>query len=384
MFDIRTAVIGAGFMGPAHTEALRRLGVQVTGILGVDAAESVSAARKLGLPKAYGSFSEVVKDKTVHAVHITTPNRLHFQMARDALKAGKHVLCEKPLAMNTRETAALVKLAGTSGLAAGVNYNMRFYPLALEAREMVRKGRVGEVYSVVGSYVQDWLLYPTDYNWRVVAEEGGALRAVADIGTHWLDLAQSVTGLKVASVCADLATVHPVRRRPKGEVETFSGKVKKVQATEDVAITTEDCGSILLRFDNGARGCVWVSQTTAGRKNCLRFEIAGAKAALYWDSESPNAMWIGSRDKANETLLKDPGLLSDAVRPFVGYPGGHNEGYPDTFKMCFKAFYSFIAKGDFKTPPPFPTFADGHREVALCEAILKSHNKGGWISLQKE
>ena len=178
--------------------------------------------------------------------------------------------------------------------------------------------------------------------------------------------------------------MHPVRRRPKGEVETFSGKVKKVQATEDVAITTEDCGSILLRFDNGARGCVWVSQTTAGRKNCLRFEIAGAKAALYWDSESPNAMWIGSRDKANETLLKDPGLLSDAVRPFVGYPGGHNEGYPDTFKMCFKAFYSFIAKGDFKAPPPFPTFADGHREVALCEAILKSHNKGGWISLQKE
>jgi predicted dehydrogenase len=381
MFDIRTAVIGAGFMGPAHTEALRRLGVQVAGILGVDAAESASAARRLGLPRAYGSFEEVLRDQTVHAVHLTTPNRLHFQMARDALKAKKHVLCEKPLAMNTRESAALVRLAAASGRAAGVNHNMRFYPLALEARERVRRGAIGDVLSVTGSYVQDWLLYPTDYNWRVLAEEGGALRAVADIGTHWLDLVQSVTGLEVTAVCADLATVHPVRKRPKGEVETFSGKVRKVQATENVAVTTEDCGSVLLRFSNGAKGCLWVSQATAGRKNCLRFEISGSRSALYWDSESPNAMWVGSRDKANETLLKDPGLLSDAVRPYVGYPGGHNEGYPDTFKMCFKAFYAYIAKGDFKAAPAFPTFADGHREVALCEAVLKSHQKGGWVKV---
>jgi predicted dehydrogenase len=381
MFDIRTAIIGAGFMGPAHTEALRRLGIQVTGILGVDENESLSAAKKLGLPKAYRSFKEVLADPQVRAIHITTPNRLHFQMARDALKERKHVLCEKPLAMNTKETAHLLQLAKRTNCAAGVNYNMRFYPLCLEAKEMISKGKVGDVYSVVGSYVQDWLLYPTDYNWRVLAEEGGALRAVADIGTHWLDLAQSVTRLKVTSVCADLRTVHPVRQRPKGEVQTFSGKVRRIQATDNVAVTTEDCGSILLRFENGAKGCLWVSQTTAGRKNCLQFEIAGAKTALYWNSEKPNAMWVGSREKANEVLLKDPGLLSDAVRPYVGYPGGHNEGYPDTFKMCFKAFYSYIAKGDFKAAPTFPTFEDGHREVLLCEAILKSHKKGGWINL---
>jgi predicted dehydrogenase len=382
MHNIRTAIIGAGFMGPAHTEALRRLGVQVAGILGVNEAESTQAARKLGLPKAYLSFTEVLKDKNVDVVHITTPNRLHFQMARDALKAGKHVLCEKPLAMNTRETQALVDLAKKARLAAGVNYNLRFYPLCLEAREMVKQNRLGAIYSIVGSYVQDWLLYPTDYNWRVLAEEGGALRAVADIGTHWLDMVQNITGLHVTAVCADLLTVHPVRKRPKGEVETFSGKVQKIQATDDVTINTEDGGAILLRFNNGAKGVLWVSQITAGRKNCLRYEIGGAKSALYWDSETPNEIWVGNREKANEKLLKDPGLLSEAVRPYVGYPGGHNEGYPDSFKQCFRAFYNYIIKGDYKAKPDFPTFIDGHREVMLCEAILKSHKKGGWVAVE--
>ncbi|NLP08759.1 Gfo/Idh/MocA family oxidoreductase [bacterium] len=382
MHSIRTAIIGAGFMGPTHTEALRRLGIEVAGILGVDEAESTKAAQKLGLPRAYLSYTEVLKDKNVHAVHITTPNRLHFQMARDALKAGKHVLCEKPLAMNTRETAALVDLAKKSKLAACVNYNLRYYPLCMEAREMVQENRLGKVHSIVGSYVQDWLLYQTDYNWRILAEEGGSLRAIADIGTHWLDMVQHITGLRVVALCADLLTIFPVRKRPKGEVESFSGKVQKIQATEDIAVNTEDGGAILLRFDNGAKGTLFVSQISAGRKNCLRWEISGGKSAVYWDSETPNEMWVGHRDKANEKLLKDPGLLSEAVRPYVSYPGGHNEGYPDTFKQCFKAFYAYIAKGDFKAKPTFPTFLDGHREVVLCEAIAKSNKKNSWVTVE--
>jgi predicted dehydrogenase len=379
MFDIHAAIAGAGFMARAHTEALRRLGIQVAGILGVDENESVQAAKKLNLPKAYASFREILNDTAVQAVHIVTPNRLHFQMARDALKAGKHVLCEKPLAMNPKETTELVRLARESNFASGVNYNLRFYPLCLEAREMVQNGKVGDVFSIAGSYVQDWLLHPTDYNWRVLAEEGGALRAVADIGTHWLDLVQRITGLKVTSVCADLKTVHPIRQRPRGEVETFSGKDQSIRSTEKVKIKTEDLGSILLRFENDARGCLWISQTTAGRKNSLRFEIAGSKSALSWNSERPNEMWVGHRDKANEILLKDPGLLSDSARIYADYPGGHDEGYPDTFKQCFRAFYGYIEKGDFKAEPPFPTFADGHHEVVLCDAVLKSHKKGGWI-----
>ncbi len=383
MQHIGAAVVGAGFIGPVHVEALRRVGVTVTGILGVDDAESQGAAAALGLPRAYRSLAEVLADPQVQAVHVTTPNRYHFDMARRALEAGKHVLCEKPLAMNSRESAALVKLARTSGLAAGVNYNLRFYPLCLEARERVRSGQIGKVHSVVGSYVQDWLLLPTDYNWRVLAREGGRLRAVADIGTHWLDLVQSVTGLEIDAVCADLLTVHPVRQRPKGEVQTFKGKQEQAVATEPVRINTEDCGSILLRFRGGARGVLWVSQTTAGRKNCLRLEIAGGAAALAWQSEEPNTLWIGHRGRPNESLVRDPSLVSEAARQYISYPGGHAEGFPDTFKQCFRAFYGYIAKGDFAAPPPLATFADGHREILLCEAILQSHRQGKWVKVKR-
>ncbi len=382
MHDIKTVVIGAGFMGPSHTEALRRLNVNVAGILGVDRAESEKAGKALGL-QPYENFDQVLADKSVDVVHITTPNRLHYQMAKDALAAGKHVMCEKPLAMNSKESSELVKLAAQSGRAAGVNYNMRFYPLCLEAKNKVRSGELGKIYSVTGSYVQDWLLYPTDYNWRVLAKEGGELRAVADIGTHWLDMVHNITGLDVEFLCADLKTVHPVRRRPKGEVETFSGKVQDIDATESIDITTDDCGSIMLRFAGGAIGHLWVSQVTAGRKNCLRYEIAAEKNALAWNSEQPNEIWIGNRRAPNQVLLKDPGLLTEASRNYVTYPGGHNEGYPDSFKQCFTAFYTAIRKNTFKSNPEFPTFAEGHKEIVLCEAILASHRKGGWVEVVK-
>ena len=378
----RTAVLGAGFIGPVHVEALRRIGVQVTGILGVDEAESAGAAEALNLPKAYRNLDEVLADDDVGAVHIATPNRLHFEMSSKALEAGKHVMCEKPLAMNSQETSDLVALAAETGLAAGVNYNMRSYPLCREAADMVRRGDVGEVYSVCGSYVQDWLLYDTDYNWRVLAAEGGELRAVSDIGTHWMDLVHAVTGLEVEAVFADLKTVHPVRKRPTGEVETFKAKEEKIVPTEEVEITTDDYGCIMFRFKGGARGSLWVSQTTAGRKNCLRYELAGSRAALQWNSEEPNALWIGRREKANEVLLRDPGLLSDAARVFASYPGGHNEGYPDSFKHCFRAFYDYIDGGDRDAPVTFPTFGDGHREVVLCEAILESHRRQSWMNVQ--
>jgi predicted dehydrogenase len=386
MYNITAAVIGAGFIGPVHVEALQRLGVPVAGILAATPDEARGAAARLGLTKAYASLDELLADPTVQVVHITTPNRFHFDMASAALRAGKHVLCEKPLAMNSTESAALVALARETGRAAGVNYNVRFYPLCLEARDMVRRGDLGEVYSICGSYVQDWLFYPTDYNWRVLAEEGGALRAVADIGTHWLDLVQFIAGLEVEAVCADLKTVHPIRQRPKGEVQTFKGKEEQIVATESVAITTEDYGGVMLRFRGGGRGMLWTSQVTAGRKNCLRFEIAGSKQALAWCSESPNELWIGHRERANESLIRDPGLLSAYARGFINYPGGHNEGFPDTFKQIYRAYYDYIAAGDFAAgsdaaAPTFPTFADGHREIVLCEAILASHREGRWVDV---
>ena len=382
MSDIQVAVVGAGFIGPVHVEALQRSGIKVAGILGVSNQESEMAARQLGLPKAYQSFEEVLADGAVQAVHIATPNRLHFSLAKAALEAGKHVICEKPLAMDSTESAELVALARKTGLAAGVNYNIRYYPLCLEAADVRRRGDLGDVYSVCGSYVQDWLFHATDYNWRVLAEEGGLLRAVADIGTHWLDLIHAITGLEVEAVCADLATVHPVRQRPLGEVETFKGKESGPTKTEPIEIATEDYGCVLIRFEGGARGCLQVSQVTAGRKNCLRYEIAGSKCALAWCSEQPNELWVGHRDRANEMLLRDPALVSEGARRFINYPGGHNEGFPDTFKQCFRAFYDYIDAGDFSAPPAFPTFAEGHREIVLCEAILQSHQERRWIELK--
>jgi predicted dehydrogenase len=387
MYDVGAAVIGTGFIGPVHVEALRRVGVEVVGVLGssqaksIQAAERVGIGRSAGMPRAYAGLDDLLADERVDVVHITTPNRFHFEQASRALKAGKHVMCEKPLAMNARESAALVELARQSGRAAGVNYNIRFYPLCLEARDMVQRGDLGAVYSACGSYAQDWLFYPSDYNWRVLADQGGESRAMADIGTHWLDLMMAITGLEVEAVCADLSTVHPVRQRPRGEVETFKSKQEGAAAAEPIEIVTEDYGCVMLRFRGGARGCLWVSQVTAGRKNCLRFEIAGSKRALAWCSEQPNELWIGHRDRANESLIRDPALVSERAGRHVDYPGGHNEGFPDTFKQCFRAFYDAIAAGDWGSSSAFPTFEDGHREIVLCEAILTSYREGRWIEL---
>lgn len=376
-----SAIVGTGFIAQVHVEALRRLGRPIIGILGSSPEKSQNAAAALGLPRGYGSFEELLKDPAAQVIHLASPNRLHFEQCKQVLGAGKHVICEKPLAMTATETAELVNLARRSGRVAAVCYNVRFYPLCMEARQRIASGQLGDVFHVTGSYVQDWLLHETDFNWRVLAEEGGALRAVADIGTHWMDLVATITGLEIAEVCADLRTVLPTRRRPKGSVETFQGKLQTQRETEPVPISTEDYGSFLLRFHGGASGCVTVSQVTAGRKNCIRFEIAGSRAALAWDSERPNELWIGHRDQANEMLLRDPALLTSEARRLADYPGGHNEGFPDTFKQLFRAIYGYIEAGDYDAPRPFPTFEDGHREVALCEAILRSHRERRWVAI---
>lgn len=375
------AIVGTGFIGPVHVEALKRLGVRVKGVLENTPERSVTAQRALGLEKPYESLEELLNDKEVQAVHLTVPNVLHYEMARQVLEAGKHVMCEKPLAMNSKETSELVALAAKTGLKAGVCYNLRFYPLNLHARQLIEGGELGDIFSIKGSYVQDWLMYPTDYNWRVLAEQGGALRAVADIGTHWMDLITTISGLEVEAVFADLQTVFPQRQRPLGEVETFTGGAQKEQKRETIDIDTEDGGSVLFRFKNGQKGQLWVSQVTAGRKNCLQYEIAGSKASLIWNSERPNELMMGQRNQANYSLLRDPGLLHAAVQPYTNYPGGHNEGFPDTFKQCFRSFYQAIEQDLSKDEVLFPTFAQGHKEVVLCEAILQSHQTERWVKV---
>ena len=347
VYEIGVAVVGAGFIGPVHVEALRRLGIPIRGILGCDRQESERARSDLGLPRAYESYEELLLDSSVTSVHLAVPNVLHYQMAKEALRAHRHVLCEKPLAMNSEESSELVELARSEKLAAGVCYNVRFYPLNLQARSMVE-------------------------------------RAVADIGTHWMDLITSITRLRIEAVFADLSTVHPIRNRPLGEVETFTGKRGDKTEALPVEIQTEDCGSVLFRFRGGAKGSLHVSQVTAGRKNCIRYEIAGSNRSLSWNSEAPNELWIGCRDQANRTLIRDPALIDKAPGRFSNYPGGHNEGFPDTFKQCFRAFYDYIDAGDFSASPYYPTFAAGHREIVLCEAILKSHRTERWVLTEED
>jgi predicted dehydrogenase len=373
------AIVGLGFVGRAHLEALRRLGISVQGVLGSTPERSKAASESLGLPRAYSSLEELAADASVQVVHLCTPNNLHFQEASQLLRAGKHVLCEKPLALDSRESAALVSLLKETGLVGAVAYNLRYYPLCQETRALIHKGAIGQVKLAHGNFLQDWLLFPTDWNWRLEAKLGGELRAVSDIGTHWLDLVMWLTGSKVSELCADLATVLPTRRRPKGRVETFQKAA--TAETEEVMITTDDYASVLLRFENESRGVMTVSQVSAGRKARLWFEIDGSEGSLAFDSESPNHLWIGRRDRACEVLPKDPALQSPESRGYAAYPGGHPEGYPDTFVQLFKDFYAYLVAGDLKAPRTFPTFETGHHELVLCEAIAESAQKQAWVSV---
>lgn len=379
--SLNVGVIGTGFIGPAHVEGLRRLGIEVSGVLDISPESARSKADFMHIERVFDSLEEMCSDPDLNVIHITSPNYLHHEHAKAALLAGKHVVCEKPLAMDSSQSAELLALAEEKGLVTAVNFNLRFYPLVHQARAMVRSGELGEVHIIQGSYLQDWLLLPTDWNWRLEPELGGNMRAVADIGSHWLDLTGFISGLKVEAVLADFATFLPVRQKPKSSIETYSGKLQTAVEYEDQPIHTEDYASILLRFKGGARGVLTVSQVSAGRKNRLFYEIDGSKSALAWDSERPNELWVGHRERPNELLMKDPALLSQEARQYASYPGGHNEGFPDTFKQHFLTIYRYIAAGDFSTEPDFPTFRDGHYGLVVGEAIRKSAQEGRWVSL---
>ncbi|KPL83195.1 dehydrogenase [Thermanaerothrix daxensis] len=379
---IKVGVAGVGFIGPAHIEALRRINIPVVGLVSSTPERSRQKAAALGVPKAYASYEEMIADPEITAVHLATPNYLHYQQAKAALLAGKHVICDKPLAMNSRESAELVTLAREKGLVNAVCFNLRFYPLLHHARSLIQQGALGDLFILQGSYLQDWLLYPTDWNWRLEPELGGTLRAVADIGSHWLDLLTFLTGLKVKAVFADFKTFIPVRKKPSKPVETYTGKLLTPEDYVDQPIYTEDYATILLRYENDVRGVVTVAQVCAGRKNRLYFEIDGSKAAMAFDSERPNELWLGYRDKPNEVLLKDPSLLSPEARAIASYPGGHNEGFPDIFKQLFKKVYDYVERGDYTAPADFPTFLDGHHEMLIAEAIERSAKEGRWVEVQ--
>lgn len=381
MDQLHAAIAGTGFVGRAHLEALRRLGIPVAGALGSTPDKGHRFAEAFGIPRTYADFAEMVADPIVDVVHVCTPNHLHFAMASAAMRAGKHVVCEKPLALNADESGELIRIRDSTGRVCAVCFNQRYYPLCREARARIRSGQVGDIRMVHGEFLQDWLFSPTVWSWRLDPAIGGALRTVGDIGSHWLDLVEWITGLRVAEVCADLATFIPTRRRPAGGAETFA-EGATAPGAEEVAVPSEDYAAILLGFSGGARGSVTLSQVCPGRKNRLRWEISGDKASMWWDAEDPNRLHIGHADAPNEALIKSPVLMTADARPYAAYPAGHAEGYPDTFTRLFQDVYAHIASGRPYASAPFPTVADGHRQMVLCEAIGESARLRRWVRVE--
>ena len=380
MKKIKVAVAGLGFIGPAHIEALRRLpNIEVSAISDIDPDTAKAKALALGIQKYTADFDELIHDD-IDSVHICTPNNLHYQMAKKALQAGKHVICEKPLATTIDEAEELVHLAKEKKLINAVHFNIRYYPLVRQMKLMREKGELGEVYSIIGSYLQDWLFYETDYNWRLEPEQSGESRAIADIGSHLIDLLEYISGLEIVEVMADFNTIHKTRKKPLKPIETYSGMLLKPEDYADVPINTEDHANVLFRFNNGNRGSITVSQVAAGRKNRLSLEIAGSKQTFAWTSEQPNDLWIGKRDTYNGMMMRDPSLVDDQARKLISFPGGHNEGFPDTSKQMFKEVYAAMANNDLSNPT-YPTFQDGLRELVLCECIIESNKKQAWVKV---
>ena len=379
MKPIRTAIVGTGFMGRVHLEAVRRTeGVEVAAIVGrtEDAAQRLGAG--FGVPLMKADYREVLRDRTIDAVHVCTPNAQHYSMTKDALETGKHVLCEKPITTAVREAEELVSLAAKQGLRNCVCHNLRYYPMVQQMRQLREAGELGEILVVQGTYSQDWLLYDTDWNWRADSKVSGPSRCMADIGSHWFDLAEHLTGLRVTSLCADLQTFHRTRKRPKHSVETFANKLMGPEDYIETPVDTEDFGAVIFRMGTRTRGCMSASQVSAGRKNGFRMEIYGSRSSVAWNQERPDELWVGNRDSGNALFVKDPSLLLPGARGFADLPGGHSEGYDDTFKQVFRRFYASIGSSG---TAEYPQFVDGLRQLKILDAVLESHRARKWVDV---
>lgn len=375
---IGAAVVGTGFIGAVHLSTLRRLGIPIVGVLGSSAARGADRARALGVAKAYGSLDELLADPAVQMVHVTSPNVAHYPQVKAILAAGKHVICEKPLAMTSAQSAEMVAMARASGKVAAVCYNTRFYPLNQHAHGMMKAGELGDLRLITGHFHQDWLAKDTDWNWRLEAAEGGPLRSVSDIGTHWVDLTNFVTGQKPVSIMADLATFIPERQKPLGPVETFTATKGP---TETRKIDTDDAATILLRYANGGRGMMSTSQISHGRRGLLCWDISGSKASAAWSAEHPEDLWIGHREAPNQILLRDPSLMNPTGAAAAFMPGGHPEGFADTWAAFFTQVYRDVARGGRGADSTWATFDDGHYEMLFCDAVLASAASGTWTNV---
>lgn len=379
MKKFRVGVIGTGFIGSVHVEALNRL----TNVDVVAIAERINPELKaelLNVPRGFADFKEMIDNENLDAVHICTPNNQHYGQSVYALEHGVAVMCEKPMTSCIADAIKLLDLAKQTGLPCGINFMFRHIPMVQQMKSMIEHGDLGEIFSIHGSYLQDWLYYDTDFNWRLDPVESGKSRAFADIGSHWIDMAENCTGLRVTEVLADMAIFHKSRKKPQRPIETYAGLELRPDEYDNVPISTEDYAAVLFHFNNGAHGSCVISQMYAGRKNQTILSVGGSKAAAHWDSENSNELWVGKRDGYNQSIVKDPSILYEDTKKVISYPGGHAEGFADSFKHQFKKFYAALEVPSNKTIG-YSSFEDGYREMELCEKIVESAEQNRWVSI---
>ncbi len=374
----KAGVIGTGFVGRIHIETIRRLGnAEVVAV--ADMASAEKTAGDMNIPEYFTDYKEMIDQLDLDIVHICTPNNTHFEIACYALDNGVNVLCEKPMTATLEEAQILAEKANKSGLIAALNYHNRFYPMNHHLRNIIRDGELGEIFSITGTYTQDWLLNITDYSWRLSAEESGKTRTVADIGSHWMDLVEFVSGHKITAVCADFSIIHPVRKKPKKQVLAFSTDQFDEGDYEDIPVSTEDCASVLFRFDNGVKGSAFFSQVIAGKSVAIDYLIGGYRKSAEWNSELCNKLVVGRKDSFCEVSEKGPVTVHPDSRSVVAYPIGHLEGFPDAFKQCFSQVYGSIDNPH--APRDYADMQDGLHEMILCEKIFESNQKQKWIEI---
>lgn len=377
MKKYRAGIVGMGFIGAAHLEALRRLGtVDVVAV--ADAFQGEEKAESYGVARGYSDYREMIEKEDLDVLHICTPNVTHCEIALYAMERDVNIVCEKPMCCSVEEADKMIDMARKKGLMHSVNYHNRWYPMTAQLHEMAKRGEFGDIHAVYGEFSQDWLLYDSDYSWRIEASDAGKTRAVSDIGTHWLDLCEYITGLRVTEVCADFKILHETRKKPLGEALTFGGS-KGESAYEEIRVTTEDHANLMFRLSNGALGSAVFSQIIPGRNAKLEMTVAGIKQSAVWCCDTCNEVRLGRRGEYSCLFEKNPGLMDEKVRVNAGYPGGHGEGFPDAFKNSFRAMYSAIGK--VKENPEYADFETGKREVILCDRILESAQKRQWITV---
>jgi predicted dehydrogenase len=373
---LQAGIAGTGFIGRVHARSLRLAGAELAGVAASTPESGSAAAAELGAARAFDSAEELVLDPGIDVVHICTPNHRHLPLAEAALEAGKHVICEKPLATDAAGAKRLVDAAARSGLQAAVPFVYRYYPTVREARERVRAGRTGALRLLHGTYLQDWLLRPDDTNWRVDDELGGASRAFADIGSHWCDLAEFVSGHRITRLSARVLIAVPERVTDVGRPAFGSGG----NGGDASPVTTEDAALVQFETDQGALGSVVVSQISAGRKNRLWIELDGSEEALAFDQEHPEELWHGTRESLT-ILRRDPATLSPAAARYATLPAGHPQGYGDCFAAFVREVYEAVRDGR-ALPDGTPTFADGLRAALITEAVLESSRSRRWVDVE--